>query len=270
MSSNWLSYIPYHVAQDILDYPGDDPIGREQRFDSVVLFADVSGFTAISESLGSLGRAGTEELTEILNQYFRPMIDLIQSFGGIIGKFGGDSMTVLFPTARCGRSDTARRAVQCALDMQAAMQRYAALETSAGVFSLAMKAGIAAGPVFCTTVGLSDYRLEYVIAGSPLDLCAEAEHLATRGEVVVHNDLLEALDDVVVAERRDGFSCVAGLQTHVEREPLDDLGSSPESSRLVLQHYLPAAIAQRIESDQAGLRQRTPRGDDLVRPIQRV
>ena len=253
MSSNWLSYIPYHVAQDILRHPGDDPIGREQRFDSVVLFADVSGFTAISESLGSLGRAGTEELTEILNQYFRPMIDLIQSFGGIIGKFGGDSMTVLFPTAGHKRSDTILRAVQCALDMQANMSRYAALETSAGVFSLAMKAGIAAGPVFCSTIGVSGYRLEYVIAGSPLDRCAEAEHLAKRGEVVVHSALLAGLDAVIVAEQRGDFSCVAHLQQRTERAPLDDLGSLTEDSFLALQCFLPAAIAQRIDSGQAGL-----------------
>lgn len=93
----WLSFIPYHTARDLADHPHRSPIGREQRFQAVTLFADVSGFTAISEALGKAGKGGTEELTRILNSYFEPMIALIESYGGIVGKFGGDAMTVLFP-----------------------------------------------------------------------------------------------------------------------------------------------------------------------------
>src|SRR5687767_1824199 len=190
MNSLWQSYVPRYVAHDLVLHPDTCPVGREQRFDAVALFADVSGFTAMSEALGRSGRAGTEELTEILNAYFGPMIALIHSFGGIIGKFGGDAMTVLFPYTPRTQAATVRRAIQGALDMQAGMHRYAAIPTSAGTFSLAMKAGLAQGPVLCTTVGDPDIRLEYLIAGSVLDRCADAEHYAARGEVVAHAELL--------------------------------------------------------------------------------
>jgi len=103
---------------------------------STALFADVSGFTAISEALGKSGKAGTEQLTAILNSYFDPMIDLIHSYGGIIGKFGGDAMTVLFPFTAENQTDTIRRAIQCAVDMQANMGRYDAIPTSAGGMNL--------------------------------------------------------------------------------------------------------------------------------------
>ncbi|HDQ70517.1 MAG TPA: adenylate/guanylate cyclase domain-containing protein, partial [Chloroflexi bacterium] len=137
------AYIPYHVRQELIAHPERSPLAQARRFDAVALFADVSGFTAISEALGASGKTGTEELTHILNAYFEPMISLIQSYGGIIGKFGGDAMTVLFPCASDLHDDpgAARRALQCALDMQAQMGNYAALTTSAGVFTLAMKAG---------------------------------------------------------------------------------------------------------------------------------
>src|SRR3954467_9103697 len=183
MISPWLAYVPFLLAQDILERPNASPVGRDRRMDVVALFADVSGFTPISEALSKVGKVGAEELTQILNSYFGPMIDLIQSYGGIIGKFGGDAMTVLFPYNRRTRTNAARRAIQCALDMQAAMDRYAAIPTSAGTFGLAMKAGLALGPVFCTTVGDQDFRLEYIIAGSVLDACADAEHHAVKGEV---------------------------------------------------------------------------------------
>ncbi|RPJ38181.1 MAG: adenylate/guanylate cyclase domain-containing protein, partial [Planctomycetaceae bacterium] len=95
--SIWQSYIPYYVAQDLALHPGEAPTGREQRLEAAILFADVSGFTAMSEALGKTGRAGAEELTAILNSYFGPMIELIQQYGGMTAKFGGDAMTVVFP-----------------------------------------------------------------------------------------------------------------------------------------------------------------------------
>src|SRR5436190_17933047 len=178
MSSAWLSYVPYALAQQILEHPGESPVGWERRVDVVTLFADVSGFTQISEALSKIGKVGAEELTQILNSYFEPMIDLIESYGGIIGKFGGDAMTVMFPFTRRSRAATARRALQCALDMQAAMQRYVAIPTSVGAFGLTMKAGLAIGSMLCTTVGDPASRLEFIIAGSVLDRCADAEHHA--------------------------------------------------------------------------------------------
>src|SRR5262245_10787257 len=216
MNASWLSYVPYHVARDILRQRGTDVLGRAERFDAVALFADVSGFTAMSEELGKAGRLGTEELTAILNSYFEPMIALIESYGGIVGKFGGDAMTVLFPYTRRTQAAAVRRAMQCALDMQARMDRYASIPTSVGTFSLAMKAGLALGQVLCTTVGDSAARLEYIIAGRVLDRCADAEHHATKGEVVVHDTLLEYVGDASVVEERGGFSCIAGLRRNAQ------------------------------------------------------
>lgn len=252
MTSGWLSYLPYHVAQDILQHPVQSPLERERRFDAVALFADVSGFTALSEALANAGKAGTEELTTILNSYFIPMIDLIQSYGGIIGKFGGDALTVLFPyTAETIRS-VVRRGVQCALEMQAAMPRYQPLTTSAGQHDLYMKAGLAMGTVFNTSVGVPEIRLEYVIAGQLLDDCADAEHHATKGEVVVHDALLPYLDDIQIIERRDGFTCVGTLLHPADRAPLPDISGDPETARDILRAYLHPSIAHRIENAPLG------------------
>src|SRR5512137_799725 len=96
MPSTWQPYLPHYLLRELSSHPQRSLVGFEQRFDAVVLFADVSGFTAMSEALGATGKSGTEELTDLLNRYFAPMIALIHSYGGVIGKFGGDAMTVLF------------------------------------------------------------------------------------------------------------------------------------------------------------------------------
>src|SRR5688572_26872646 len=93
-----LSFLPYQIAQDLLRSPADRAQPQARHLDAVVLFADVSGFTPMSEALARRGQAGTEELTALINDYFKAMIDLIASYGGMVGSFGGDALTALFPT----------------------------------------------------------------------------------------------------------------------------------------------------------------------------
>jgi class 3 adenylate cyclase len=63
-----------------------------------VLFADISGFTPLTESLNTLGAEGVERLTTHLNEYFSQMIKLITDHGGDIVKFAGDALMVVWPT----------------------------------------------------------------------------------------------------------------------------------------------------------------------------
>ena len=55
-----------------------------------VLFADISGFTSLTERLAEKGAVGAEELTAALNRYFGQLIDIIDEFGGDVLKFAGD------------------------------------------------------------------------------------------------------------------------------------------------------------------------------------
>jgi class 3 adenylate cyclase len=64
-----------------------------------VLFADVSGFTPMSETLSVLGAEGAELLTGILNRYFAAMIGIVGAHGGQVMKFGGDALQCFFPEA---------------------------------------------------------------------------------------------------------------------------------------------------------------------------
>jgi predicted ATPase/class 3 adenylate cyclase len=180
------------------------------------------------------------------------MIDLVQNYGGIVGKFGGDAMTVFFPYRSQNQQATTRRAIQCAFDMQARMQQYEAIPTSAGTFSLAMKAGLAAGTLFCTTIGDPDIRLEYLIAGSVLDESAEAEHHAGRGEVVVANHLLPYAGQVIIDERRGRFTSLSRLRRVAGPRPLPHLPPLPQASYPFVSRYIHPNIAQRLQRDQAG------------------
>ncbi len=248
MSSIWQSFIPYHIARNLAEH--SQRTSQEQRLTAVALFADVSGFTAISEALGATGKAGSEELTAILNSYFGPMIALIRSYGGVIAKFGGDAMTVFFPYDEKSAANTVCRAVQCALDMQTKMADYQTIQTQAGTFSLAMKAGLAAGPLFCASVGHLALRLESIVAGSVLDRCAAAEHCAQAGEVVLHQELLTATERIETVPKQGEFRLVKSVVQPVDLAPLPPIAALPPQTIETIAAYMHPVIAQRIKTDQ--------------------
>ncbi len=249
-ASSLLAYLPRHVSAEILRAPSRSPVGVAHRFEAAALFADISGFTPMSERLGRLGGRGTEELTVLLNTYFGVLISSIESYGGIVGKFGGDALTVLF-RAR-GRPDlAAERAIACALEMQAATTRFAEVETSGGVFRLRLKVGIAVGRVLSTTVGLPDVRLEYVIAGEALELCAGAEHAAAPGEVVAHASVPAACPELMVEGSAGPFARVLGLPRAPRRVRATSQRSTPAGAARTFSAYLPSAIADRVVAGHA-------------------
>ena len=248
-----VAYIPYPVVRDLLAQPGADPVGREQRFSAVALFVDVAGFTPLSEALARYGKAGTEELTALLNTYFGAAIAQVELFGGMVVKFGGDALTALFPYTLDTRPVVARRALQCALELQADLPGQMPSETRAGPFRLATHVGLAAGPVLVTTVGDPALQLHAVIAGSVLGRCAEAETHAQPGEVAAGRELLEGLDAVEAVPLDAEFVRVVRLGRPASLAPLAPLPAVPPAAVATLAAYVHPAIAQRLTAGQASM-----------------
>lgn len=144
-----------------------------------VLFADVSGFTPLSEALAALGAEGAEILTDILNRYFSEMIGILHAHGGQVMKFGGDAIL-------CFLEGEARidAALHASCRMQSAMKRFQKVKTPVKTVSLQMKIGVASGDCMVGGIGDPATRCDYLFAGAPVDLSAEAEHHAAAGEVI--------------------------------------------------------------------------------------
>jgi len=181
------AYVPPGITQATLKEASPAPPGepKADRFPAAVLFADVSGFTPLTEALAQGGSEGPEELTRLLNGYFSRMIALVEAQGGQVVQFSGDAVTVVFPAMDQDLGIATRRAGQAAGAMQAAMDEFATLETSAGPVALGMKIGIGAGEILAVQVGGVRGRWEYVIAGDPMRQMAQAEYQAGQGEIVL-------------------------------------------------------------------------------------
>jgi predicted ATPase/class 3 adenylate cyclase len=253
LSVAWRSFVPDYVVRTLLRHRGETPVANTERTDAVVLFIDVVGFTSMSEALTRSGAYGTEELTRILNGWFNTMADLVSRHGGSVAEFAGDALTAVFWCDSRTRRVTERRAVQCALDMQAEMAHFQTIVTRAGNFGLAMRAGLAAGPLLFSIMGDPAVRLGYVLAGPALDRAATAEHHARRGEVVVDHGLLEGGLRAEVLERRGRWSVVGSLSGRVSPVRSAPLDSIDEDTARRLAPFLHPAIAERLRSGRRDL-----------------
>jgi len=176
--------------------------GRElpDRVHGAGLFADISGFTPLTEALAAeLGpQRGAEELTACLNVVFHAVISELDRYGGDVIYFSGDAITCWLD------DDDGSRATACALAMQETMDRIGDEITygAAGV-RLAMKVAVAVGAARRFVVGDPDIQLIDVLAGRLIDELAAAERHAGQGEVVLDQSALDSLGDrVEIAERR--------------------------------------------------------------------
>ncbi len=183
------AYIPMDRRQAIVR--GDELPNRTK---GAALFADISGFTPLTEALlKAYGpKRGPEELTRQLNRIYDALVTQAHRYGGSVIAFSGDAITCWLD------GDDGLRATACGLAMQEVMGQFAAIEIpSRPTTSLAMKAAVAAGPVRRFEVGDPDIQHIDVLAGVTLDRMATAEHQAEKGEVVVGPEVVTQIDDKI-------------------------------------------------------------------------
>jgi adenylate cyclase len=149
------------------------------------LFADISGFTPLTEGLRkSLGqRRGSEELTTHLDAVYTALIHEVEKYDGNVIGFAGDAITCWFDDSN---SPASPRATTCAFALQRAMRAFAAMALPGGATTaLALKVAVATGPARRFVVG--DPALHYLdaLAGATVARTSMAEHLAQKGEVLL-------------------------------------------------------------------------------------
>ena len=129
-----------HVPPLTLVWDDEAPGALHRTVDGTLVFADVSGFTALTERLSRHGRIGAEEIVETLNRVFGPMLGIAAARRGELLKFGGDALLFLFRG-----DDHAEQACDAAVEMRVGLRQAAAVPTSVGRLSLSMSVGVHSG-----------------------------------------------------------------------------------------------------------------------------
>ncbi|MBF0340971.1 MAG: tetratricopeptide repeat protein [Magnetococcales bacterium] len=150
---------------------------ESERKNVTVLFADISGFTAMSEKMDP------EEVTNIMNGCMKMLADIVHRYEGYVDKFIGDCIMALFGAPFTHENDP-ELALRAALDMQKEMEEYNTRLQGRVENPLTLHTGINSGMVIAGGVG-SDKKMEYTVMGDTVNLAARLESLAKNGQTFV-------------------------------------------------------------------------------------
>jgi len=191
ISNTFGRYVDQEIARELLSRPEARRMGGEKR-EVVILFADVRGFTPLSETLSP------EAIIHLINRHFARMIEVIQAQRGIIVDFLGDAILAFFDPLDGPLEPVAQRAISSALKLQAAVEVENLAEP--GYPALHMGIGLHAGEVVVGNIG-SETRAKYGIIGSPVNLTHRIQGQAQGGEVVVSELVLHHCEAMVAVKR---------------------------------------------------------------------
>jgi len=164
-----------------------------------VLFADISGFTALSERLGS------ETTHDLLNRFFAVTDAAVLRYGGTIDKHIGDAVMAIFG-APVAHTDDPERAVRAASELHAVAQT---IEPP-----LAIHIGIASGQVVASRMGSEDHKA-YTVTGESVNLASRLTDLAGPGETYASSAIAQGLGERIQADLL-GPRQIVGLPEPVE------------------------------------------------------
>jgi class 3 adenylate cyclase/tetratricopeptide (TPR) repeat protein len=212
-----ISYVPRLT----IEWLRSTPDLRWLEVDGTLAFVDISGFTAMSEQLSSLGRAGAEEVTDVMNATFSALLDQAYALGGGLLKFGGDALLLLYKGDR-----HAERAARAAFEMRTALRKIGRPRTSAGTVQLRMHAGLHTGLFQFFLVG--DSHRELLVTGPAATRTVEMEAASEAGEILLSPETVAELEPSTLGdEKGPGRLLQAAPDVTGELEPLPDVDGVP-------------------------------------------
>ena len=180
-------YLSPQLRTRLRDQPGAAELGGEER-DVSVLFADLQGFTAFSE------RSTPPEVVAMLNAYWAQVVPVVAAEDGMIERFAGDAVMVVF-NAAADQPDHALRAARAALAFADASEAVAAGRPDWPRF----RVGVNSGPAVIGNVGAAEQH-SFTAIGDTTNLAARLQAAAEPGRVVIGSATHAALVGQAVVE----------------------------------------------------------------------
>lgn len=159
---------------------------------SLVMF-DITGFTRLTERLSRQGRAGAEELSEVLDAVFSPLVTAAEQEGADLLKWGGDAVLMLVDGV-----GHATRAARATVEMQRVLARVGHLSTSVGRVVLRASSGIHSGTTHLVLAGDPTVHRELIVLGPAASAVCRVDSSAEGGQIVVSDATARLLPPAMV------------------------------------------------------------------------
>jgi class 3 adenylate cyclase len=237
-------YLSDAVVERLLETPDGLCLGGERRVVTIVM-TDLRGFTATAE------RLSPESVVSLLNLHLGAMAEIVLRHGGTVDEFVGDAVLALFG-APLAREDDARRALECAVEMQLAMDDVNARARELSLPEMSMGIGVHTGEVVVGNIG-SERRAKYGVVGASINLASRIQGFSLGGQILASEAALQAAGPDVAAGVR--FSVHArGFRDPVSIAEVLGVGGerlAPASDTLTLLESPLAIELERLSEEEA-------------------
>ena len=242
-----LAYLPLDRRQAIA---AGSELSRQTH--GSALWADLSGFTALAETLtNTLGsRHGAEELALHLNRFYDALIAPVDAYGGSVVGFSGDAITCWFD------ADNGQRAVAAGQTMQIAMQPFISLQPGSGEsISVGVKIAIASGSVRRLQVGDPAIQTFDTLAGTTMERLFAIGHLAATGELLLDEPTETQLREIVKISQwrtnpETGQRAAVLNSLNIPIEPAPQTSTSSDLNEAHVRHWLLPSVFVHLQNGQ--------------------
>jgi len=159
---------------------------------SAAVFADISGFSRLTQLFADQGADGIERLTRIIDDFLGQLLDTVAAWGGEVEDLYGDGILAFWPAENSGVAPVAR-AVGCAAALVA---RFDGVDAAPGV-TLRLRAAAVAGDCFALQLGGVSEHWLFLLAGDCLSALGPLLDGAQSGEVALGPGVRKVLTDVL-------------------------------------------------------------------------
>lgn len=184
-------FVAASVVEQLLEDPDQVKLGGKMQ-DITVIFADLEGFTSLSE------RIAPEEVLQLLNSYHSLIVKIALMYKGTIDKFIGDGVMILYNTP-ITQDDHVARAVKTALHLQDELHWFR--ENLPEAHRLATNFGIHTGKAIVGNVGSSDL-MDFTAIGDTVNVAARLQQTAHGGQILVSDAVFKQVEDFVFGRSR--------------------------------------------------------------------
>jgi len=157
-----------------------------KQVEATVLFADIVGFTSISEKISP------EEVQALLNEYYGYFNACARFYFGSVDKFIGDCVMVVFGAPEPDEKHQFH-AIACALLMQELAKKLNERRKTMGLYPIELRIGINSGKMLAGLVGSSD-RMEYTVVGDAVNLASRLCSEAEGDQIIIEESLFDAVN----------------------------------------------------------------------------
>ncbi len=176
VESAFSRFVSPKVAKQIMENLDGVSLGGK-RVQATALFADIVGFTSLSE------RTPAEEIASLLNEYFRYINIASRLYHGTVDKYMGDCAMIVFGAPE-EDEDHKFNAVMCGLMIQQMVDKLNINRIQEGKEPIDFRIGINSGEMLAGNMG-SDERMQYTVVGEAVNLAARLHSVAERGQIIV-------------------------------------------------------------------------------------